>query len=314
MFNYIIRKLGTLILVLTCTIIILFFFFLSLPADYASALGPMDPNEKAEIRHSLHLDESHTAQFGYWVKGLLKGNLGTSFSTRRPCNADIFYCLKNTLKLDITSFIIAMAISIPLGIKSAYKKNSLYDKIFSVLSLIGISAPAFAIAVTSKYLFTYNSTVFDIFAKHPNWSFIKYYNTMTRMVLPYIITTIIYIATLFKYARSSTLEVIMQDYVRTARAKGLKERKVICKHAFKNALIPIITIVGLSIPQMFAGSYFIEVVLKYPGIGPLSYHAAFARDYPMLMGISVVFCIVIMLANLFTDICYRLIDPRVKFN
>jgi peptide/nickel transport system permease protein len=314
MFTYIIKKLGTMILVLACTIIVLFFFYVSLPADFASAQGPMEVEQKIAIRHKLHLDESNAAQFMYWAKGLLKGSLGNSFATGESINSELFFCLGNTLKLNVISFLVSLAIALPIGIKSAYKKNSFFDRFFTVLSLVGISVPAFALAVTCKYLFTYNNTVFDIFTRHKTWNFMKYCNIMIHYILPYIITTLINLATLTKYARSSMLDVILQDYVRTARAKGLKERKVIYKHAFKNALIPIITIIGLSIPQIFAGSYFIEIVLGYPGIGPLSYRAVFMRDYPTMMGISVVFCIVILLANLLTDICYRLIDPRIKFN
>lgn len=314
MLNYLFKKLKVLILVLVSTIMVLFFFYVSLPADFASAQGPIPLEDKIAIRHKLHLDESNAAQFKYWVKGLLKGNLGNSFATGTSINSVIGPCLKNTLKLNIISFLISLIIAIPIGIKSACKKYSFFDNLFNVISLIGISVPAFALAVTSKYFFTYNSTVFDIFTRHRNWNLLKYSNTMNHLILPYLITILINLATLIKYTRSSMLDVILQDYVRTARAKGLKENKVIYKHAFKNALLPITTIIGLSIPQIFAGSFFIEIVLGYPGIGPLSYQAVFMRDYPMMMGISIVMCLVIMLANLLTDICYRLIDPRIKFN
>lgn len=312
MLRYLLEKFVSIILELVMITIFLFFFYLSLPGNFTSSLGPMDIKIKMELKHQLHLDEPKAVQFKYWLAGVAKGNMGYSFELGMPVGPVIKAHLIRTLMLTTSSFIVALLIAIPIGVKSAVKKYSLFDNFFSTFSLIGISIPAFAIAVVLKFVFTYNDTVFTIFTKHPKWNFKAYTENMSHYILPVFILIILYLAPLVKYIRSSMLEVLHSDYIKTARSKGLKERTVIYRHAFKNAFPNVLTVLGLSIPALFSGSFFVETVLGFPGVGSLFFNSIFMRDYPLMMGLTLTISIVIILTNFIIDFCYRLVDPRIR--
>lgn len=316
--NYIIKRILSLIPVFFSIIALTFLLYVSLPGDFVNAnyLAYKSPAERVEVRHKLHLDEPKYKQFGYWLKDFLKGDLGVSFESGVSSGQILIYCMKNTFYLSFAALIFGLAIAIPLGTTSAVHKGSISDKILMIITLSGISIPSFVMATFLKWFFTYNLSIFQLYAKlkNPLLSFNDYYFFLNHHVFPILILTYINAATFVRYIRSGILEVINSDYIRTARAKGVKEKKVIYKHALKNAMIPVINLIGASIPALFSGSFMVEIVLGWPGMGTLMLNSLRSRDYPLLMGINLVFVLATLIGNFAADIVCAFVDPRIKLN
>lgn len=316
--QYITRRLLEMIPVLIGVSIVIFFIFQLAPGDALS--GNIDPKmsaaRKAEIRHQLHLDEPVWVQYGYWAKGMLHGDLGESFYYKQPVSEVIHTYVWNSFYLSLASFILSILIAIPIGVVSATKQYSIFDNVFTVFALIGISIPSFFFGLLLIKWFAYDHMIFPVSGMMTAGSnatgFAAFKDVMYHMTLPLIVLTLGSLASIMRYTRSSMLEVIRQDYIRTARAKGLREKVVVYKHALRNAMIPIVTIFGMSLPGLFSGAMITEQLFNWPGIGPINLIAVNNRDFMLLMGLNMFMAVLTLLGNLIADISYALVDPRIR--
>jgi len=258
----------------------------------------VDPQELARVRANWGLDQPIYIQYFKWLGNAIKLDFGRSYMTGQPVIGEIAERLPNTLILMISSYILTLLICIPVGVYSAVKKGGWFDNTFTVLSFAGMSIPTFWVGLMLMLLF----------AVQLDWL-----PATGNLILHLITMTIGSLAGLTRYQRAAMLEVLNQDFIRTARAKGLPERVVIFKHALRNALIPIVTIMGLSLPDLFGGAFIIETIFAWPGMGRLGVQAIFSRNYPLIMGIVMFSALLIVLGNLFADIGYALVDPRIRY-
>lgn len=319
--KYILRRLLYMVPVLFIISVILFVMVVNMPGN--PALAYLDPEATGEmanlanIEEQLGLNAPIYIRYLKWVGNLLQGNFGYSSAFRKSISSLMPYYLRNTLMVNITAFILAFIFAIVIGIKCAVKRYSFFDNFFTVFSLFGISMPGFLMAMLLIFAFVIIIPIFpfsgmvDPRLTHTNiWSYTL--DVMYHMVLPVMVTTLGSIASTLRYVRNAMLEVLKADYIRTARAKGLKDKVVIYRHAFRNALIPVITLVGLSIPGLFSGSLIVEKIFTWPGIGYLMSFAYTNRDHQVILALNIIYAIITLVANLLVDIAYSFADPRVR--
>ncbi|WP_459129560.1 ABC transporter permease [Guggenheimella bovis] len=313
------RLLQSLVILLAVTLVIFTLIHLA-PGD--PFIQSLNPNITPEMREKMlndigYYDPVHV-QYFKWMTQALKGNLGYSIKYNKPVTQVISDYLPNTILLGIASLIVSLVIAIPAGVFSATRRNGVFDYMVTIFSFLGLSIPAFFfglllikwLAFDWKLLPT--SGMVTIGA---NLSGIPLLLDIGRhMILPTIVLSLLQTATFMRYTRSSMLEVIDQDYIRTARAKGVSEHKVIHKHALRNALISIITIFSFSIPTVFSGAVLTETIFVWPGIGRVNYDAILGRDYPLVMGILLLMAVIILLSNLLADILYAIADPKIRYD
>ena len=290
-------------------------------------LAPGDPldffvNEDLGItRESLtHLEE----QFGLndpvyvryvkWLGQAVQGNLGFRFKNGDPVSEVLFIRLQRTLILMGTALIIGIVVGVTLGIFVGLRQYSFWDFSLTTLSFVGIAMPAFIAGIFGLYIFSVKLGWFPSGGMRTVGQEASLGDLLYHLVLPAGTLAIFYIATFMRYQRFSILEVKQADYLRTARAKGLKERVITWRHTMRNAILPVVTIIGLSIPNLVAGALFIESIYSWPGMGSLFVDAIAARDYPMVMGVMLVSAIVVLAANLATDLTYAVVDPRIRLD
>lgn len=274
------------------------------------------PEQKAMEKERLGLDKPLHIQYTMWLSRVAQGDLGKSFIYQKPVKDVIGPYLKNTFILNIPVFILAFGISIPVGIHSAVKRYSLFDNFWTVFSLVGISIPSFFFALLLIYTFAVKIQILPINgmveAGSETSGFAYAVEVAQHMVLPGIVLTIASLASYVRYTRNGMLEVINQDYIRTARAKGLNEKVVIYKHGFRNALLPIVTLLGYSLIFLLSGSVITETVFNWPGMGRVLLESVTMRDYNLMMAVMMLYAILTLIGNLLADIGYALVDPRVK--
>ena len=289
------------------------------PGDPSSML--MDPQVKPEdmalIKANLGIDKPLHIQYYIWLKELVSGNLGYSYATGQPVLDVIMDRLPATLILSVASLILILLITFPLGLLSGYKKESRFDHIVTVLSFLGLSIPTFWLGLVFILYFALHWGLFPtsgyIDPQLSNASFIaKGLSISHHIVLPLLTILVGGIAGLTRYHRFGIIKILNEDYIKAARARGLSERRILYKHAFKNAALPIITILGLQLPGLISGSFVIEYIFAWPGMGQLGVAAVFSRDYPVLMGTLFFSSILIILGNLLSDLAYSYIDPRIR--
>ena len=292
-------------------------FFIMKMAPGGPLTGMISPRTSSEslqrAREALGLNDPIIVQYWNWLKQLVQGNFGYSTYNGQA----VLDRLPATLLLTVTSFVISFVVGIPLGVYSATHKYSKADYGLTVFSFIGISIPSFffgmglifVFALKLKWLPTsgFGSSTFN----GEGMSFILH--NLKYLIMPALVMSLSNLATVMRFARSSMIETLNQDYVRTARAKGLSEKVVIYKHALKNSMIPVITIFGQSIPNLFGGAYITEKVFGWPGMGLLGVDAINNRDYQMLMGLTLFTAILVLLGNLLADIMYSFVDPRIRY-
>jgi len=272
---------------------------------------------KENLKKLYGLDKPLHTQYIDWLRRFLKLDFGKSFVDGRKVIDKILERIPITLTINILSLILIFIVAIPIGILSATKQYSLFDKLSTVFVFIGFSTPTFWLALLLMILFGVNMGILpisgiqsiDISEMGP---FDRLLDWIKHLILPVGISAFGGIAGLSRYSRSSMLEVIKQDYIKTARAKGLPEIDVILKHAFRNALMPIVTILGLSVPGLIGGGVIFETIFAIPGMGQLFYASTMSRDYPTIMGILVIGAVLTLLGNLIADISYALVDPRLR--
>lgn len=261
------------------------------------------------MRITLGYDKATYVRYFIWWKDILTGNFGYSVALNKPINEFIGFYIKNSFKVNIFGFIIAFLIAIPIGIKSAVNKNTRYDKGVTVLTMIGISLPSFFMALLLVLLFSAVlrilpfSGMVDPRGARPA---ILYY------ILPVSVIVLSSLAGLVRYIRNAMIEVLKADYIRTSRAKGLSEKVVIYQHAFQNALIPVITIIGFWIPALFGGSIIVEKIFAWPGMGFLMNQSYQFKDRGVLATVLLFYAVLTLFGNLFVDVGYALVDPRIR--
>jgi peptide/nickel transport system permease protein len=300
MSRFVLRRILQLIPLLIGISLLSFFIMHLAPGDPTSLF--IDPNvrpeELARVRANWGLDQPIYVQYFLWLKNAVLLDFGRSYTTGQPVMAEIAERLPLTLMLMIPSYILTLLICIPLGVISAVKKNSWFDNIVTILSFAGMAIPTFWLGLMLMLLFSVQ---------------LHWLPAVGNIILPLITMTVGGLAGLTRYQRAAMLEVLNQDFIRTARAKGLPEKIVIFKHALRNALIPIVTILGLSLPDLFGGAFIIETIFAWPGMGRLGVQSIFQRNYPVIMGIVMFSALLIVLGNLLADICYALVDPRIRY-
>jgi len=322
MLEYIVRRLLFMIpLLLGITIITFVVVHLSPggPADMLTGLSPKVSAEAKARLHSLYgLDKPFHVQYWLWLSRLVRFDFGRSFKDGRLVIIKILERLPATLLLNVLSLLLIFFIALPIGVISAVKQDSFFDKGMTVFVFLGFSVPAFWLALLLMVLFGVVLGWLPISGMHsvnfPYFSFWgKLWDIIKHLILPVFVSAFGGLAYLSRYSRTSMLEVLRQDYIRTARAKGLSEKKVIYRHALRNALIPIVTLLGLSLPALIGGGFIFETIFAWPGMGRLGYQAIMARDYPVIMGVGVIAALLTLLGNLIADITYAFIDPRIRY-
>jgi peptide/nickel transport system permease protein len=282
------------------------------PGDPASMIGGPTATETdlEAIRDNLGLNEPFLAQYGNYLAGVVQGDLGFSYQTRQPVSEAIAIRFPNTLKLAIASMVIAVLIGIFAGLISALKHNSWMDLTSTTFALAGISIPNFWLGALLILIFSVNLQWLPVAGLSDPWFTVE---GMKQLILPAITLGTGSAAMIARMVRSSMLEVVRADYVRTARAKGVKERNVIWIHTLKNAMIPVITVIGLNFGALLGGTIITEKVFAINGVGRLMIDAIAARDFPMVQGSVLLVATLFVLVNLIVDIVYTYIDPRIKF-
>ncbi|MHC0038279.1 ABC transporter permease [Pseudoneobacillus sp. C159] len=316
MTKYIIRRVLQAIPLLFIISIISFLLMTLAPGDPTAMYE--DPEAGAEqdlsaIREQLGVDDPIYVQYYKWLKLLvLEGNMGYSFQDGMPVLEKILSRLPATLTLMGTAILITVILAIPIGVYSAVKKYSIMDYIFTFNSFLGIAVPSFFIALVVILVFALKLEWFPASGLRSDFETFNLWDRIYHLILPSLTLAFGLIASMSRFMRSSMLDVIRQDFVRTARAKGLSEKVVIFKHALRNGLIPIITILALQLPNLFGGALFIEQLFAWPGMGRLSINAIFMRDYQVIMGTTMIAAVTVVASNLIADILYALVDPRIQ--
>ena len=319
--DYIIRRLLQMIPVFIGLILLLFLIVDLAPGDFVSGMiNPrMTAAQKEALREMFGENKPFYVKFWNWLSEAVKGNLGYSQMYKKPVTEIIGSLLNSTFTLAILSLVVALLIGIPTGILSATKQYSILDNSLTVVSLIGISLPAFFFGLLLIKVLAVDLQWFPIFGlqnhllKTDNW-FRIFIDKAWHLVLPVTVLGISSAASFMRYTRTSMLEVIRQDYIRTARAKGLKEKVVIYRHAFRNAMIPIITLLGFWIPGLLSGAVMTESVFGLPGMGRVMVDAALKRDTQLVVGINGMLALLTLFAAIIADILYAAADPRVKYD
>ncbi|ACM30740.1 ABC transporter permease [Agrobacterium sp. SHOUNA12C] len=284
------------------------------PVDaYVDPNVPMSPADLVELRARLGLDRPLPVQYLAWLKEAITGNLGYSIKRfDQPVLDLVLSRIGPTLLLMGSAIVIAVVAGVAIGVVSAVRRNSLLDVSFSVLALAGISSPAFLSALIGLYIFSVRLHWMPSGGMLTPGADFSVGDLLRHLILPASLIAIAQAALITRYMRASLLEVLNQDYVRTARAKGVYEFWVIAKHALRNALLPVVTLIGSTIGLAIGGAIFIESVFNWPGMGLLLVDAVGARDYPVIMGATLVIGACVIVVNLLTDITYAVIDPRIK--
>jgi len=319
---YLIKRLGLMVpLLIGITIISFGVIHLApgSPIDMATDLNPKASAEVKERMRSLYgLDKPLYVQYWTWVSRLAVLDFGVSFSQDgRKVIDKISERLPITISLNILSLVIILLVAIPIGVLSATYQGSIFDKVMGVIVFIGFATPSFWLALLLMILFGVHLGWLPISGlKSLNYEYLpasaQLWDRISHLILPVFISASGGLAGLSRYMRSNMLEVIRQDYITTARAKGLSQKTVIFKHALRNALLPVITILGLSIPGLIGGSVISETIFAIPGMGQLLYLSVMARDYPVIMGNLVIVAVLTLVGNLIADLSYALADPRIR--
>ncbi len=285
--------------------------------------GDLNAQSSAQARQLLRelygLDKPLAVQYWNWLGRLVRLDFGRSFAPdARPVLQKIGERLPVTLLLNIAELLIIVALSVPIGMFSATRQYSMFDKVTTIFVFVGFATPDFWLALLLMILFGTEAGWLPISGlRSLNWEYLSFWRQqwdfLTHLILPILVATFGGLAGFSRYMRQSMLEVIRQDYIQSARAKGLTERVVIGKHALRNALLPLVTILGLSLPGLIGGSVIVESIFAIPGMGQLMVQAVFERDYPVIMGNLVIVATLTLAANLVADIAYGLVDPRIRF-
>jgi len=313
MFAYVARRIVATIPVMAVVALFVFSLLFISPGDPATVIAgdQATPAEVERIRHSLGLDRSFIVQFADWVWRLLHLDLGTSIFTNLPVTTLIAQRIEPTLSLMIVTLIVAVSIAVPVGVIAAWKAGTWVDRMVMAFSVFGFSVPVFVIGYVLAF----------VFALSLDWLPVQGYTPITQgivpwfkgLILPSIALGCVYIALIARITRATMLEVLQQDYIRTARAKGVGQKGLLFIHALKNAAVPIVTVIGIGIALLIGGAVVTESVFAIPGLGRLTVDAILRRDYPVIQGLVLLFSFLYVIVNLAVDLVYTLVDPRIRY-
>lgn len=320
--RYILKRIVLIIPMLIGISVILFVVMHLAPGDPSSLRYGMNPEVSQTARENFNtlygLDKPVMTQYFMWLKRFLLFDFGNSFMDDRPVISKILSKLPATLLLQISSLIVIFLVALPIGIVSAVRRGGFFDRFMTVFVFIGYAMPTFWLALLLILLFGFKLGWFPVSGMSP-W-YVAYLDGAGRvkdllwhLVLPLFTTAFTGLAALSRYSRSSMLEVMREQYILTARAKGLPESRVIMVHALRNALLPVITILGLTLPGLISGSFIFETIFAWPGMGRLGYEAIMSYDYPLVMGVAVISTFLTLLGILLSDIAYAVVDPRIRY-
>jgi peptide/nickel transport system permease protein len=280
----------------------------------------ISPDDLARLQEELGLNVPKWQQYLNWLGAILQGDWGTSLVTQRPALVEIGERLPNTLYLSVIAFLLALLIALPIGILSAVRQYSLFDHMMTTIAFMGHSIPVFWFGLVLIIIF--NVTIRNPFTGGPLLPGGGMYtigeapsleDRLTHLLLPVSVLTLHNLSNHVRYMRAGMLDVLLQDYIRTARAKGLRERGVIFRHALKNAVLPLVTIIGLEIPGLFNGALLTEIIFSWPGMGRLFFNSIERADYAVMMGVLMMSASLIIVFGLVTDVVYAFLDPRIRF-
>jgi len=313
MFAYIIRRVAATIPVMFVVALFVFSLLYLSPGDPALIIAgdTATADDIARIRAALGLDQPFYVQFGTWLWHVVRGDLGISIFTNLPVTTLIAQRLEPTVALTLTTLVVAVSVAIPMGVAAAWKAGTWIDRLVMLFAVLGFSVPIFVVA----YLLIFG------FSIGLNWFPVQGYTSIRQGFLPFlrhitlpsIALGLTYAALIARITRASMLEVLSQDYIRTAQAKGLSNRQVLVGHALKNAAVPIATIIGIGVALLISGVVVTETVFAIPGLGRLTVDAILRRDYPIIQGVILLFSAAYVLVNLAVDVSYTLLDPRVRY-
>jgi len=320
MVNFIIKRLTYAILLLLAVITLNFLLIHIAPGDpvetIAGSMGGMSEALRDQLRVQFGLDQPFIVQLGIYLKNIMMGDFGTSYFFNAPVTELIFERVPATLLLVIVSVLLAFIVGTSLGALAARKPNGLLSQIVTTLSIVGYSAPVFWTGIVLIILF---ASVFPIFpvsdmrsAGMSHGGIAGVIDVLHHLVLPAFTLAFVYVAQYSRLSRASMIEALSADYIRTARAKGLSEFIVLYKHALRNAVLPVITVLGLQFGNVLAGAILVETVFNWPGLGRLAFDSVLRRDYPTMLGILFFASFLVIIMNQLTDVAYRIIDPRIK--
>jgi len=313
MLAYIIRRILATVPVMAIVALFVFSLLYIAPGDPAAVIAgdQATPADVERIRQSLGLDRPFVIRFGEWVWQILHADLGTSIFTNLPVTAMIAQRIEPTLSLMAVTLVLAVSIAVPIGVVAAWKADTIIDRAIMAFAVLGFSVPVFVIG----YLLAY------VFALKLDWLPVQGYTPLSQgvwpwlenLILPAIALGCVYVALIARITRAAMLEVLQQDYIRTARAKGMGQTTIMFVHALKNAAVPIVTVIGIGIALLIGGAVVTETVFAIPGVGRLTVDAILRRDYPVIQGIVLLFSFVYVLINLLIDLLYTVLDPRIRY-
>ncbi len=313
MFAYALRRIAATIPVMALVALFVFSLLYLAPGDPAAIIAgdQATPAQVAHIRASLGLNQPFLFRFGHWAWQVLHGNLGRSIFTDLPVTHMIAQRIEPTLSLMVLTLVLSISIAIPLGVLAAWKQGTLIDRAVMMVAVLGFSVPVFVIGYVLAYVFALWLNLLPVQGFVPIsqgfWPF------LSHLILPAFALGLIYIALIARITRATMLEVMSQDYVRTARSKGVGQRSILFLHALKNAAVPIVTVIGIGFAFLIGGTVVTESVFAIPGVGRLTLDAILRRDYPVIQGIVLLLSFLYVLVNLVVDLSYTLFDPRIRY-
>src|SRR5467141_799951 len=313
MVSYILRRVLSTVPVMAIVALFVFSLLYIAPGDPAAVIAgdQASPADVERIREGLGLDRPFLVQFGTWLWRILHGDLGTSIFTNLPVSALIAQRIEPTLSLMVLTLVLTILVAVPLGVVAAWKAGSWVDRTIMAFAVFAFSLPVFVVGYVLAYVFALQFEWLPVQGYTPLaaglWPWLQ------NLILPALALGSVYIALIARITRASMLEVLQQDYVRTARAKGLGQRNILFVHALKNAAVPIVTVIGIGIALLIGGAVVTESVFAIPGLGRLTIDAILRRDYPVIQGIVLLFSFLYVLVNLMVDVTYTLVDPRIRY-
>jgi len=313
MAGYITNRLVQSVVLIVFVSMLTFFLIHAAPGGPAVLLAPdMSKEQIEQARKALGLDDPLPVQYARWATLVIRGNLGTSFSQGLPVAELLIRRLPETLELVLTGLAVAAIVGVAIGIVSARKQYSWIDKLSTGFCFFGMSVPVFWLGLMLIIFFSIQLKILPSAGSYTLGAPSSLVDRLVHLILPAIVLATANLAVIARYTRSSMLEVLNADYLRTARAKGVAERVVMNRHALRNALIPIVTVVALMVPRLVSGVAITESVFAWPGMGSLAVDSAVQRDYPVVMGITLMVSVLVVVTNFLTDLSYLVLDPRVK--
>ena len=307
------RRIVATIPVMAIVALFVFSLLYIAPGDPAAVIAgeQASPEDVEKIRRGLGLDRPFLSRFGDWSWHILQGDLGTSMFTGLPVTQLIVQRLEPTLSLMVVTLILAVTIAVPMGVMAAWKAGPWVDRGLMAFAVLGFSVPVFVVGYLLAYVFALELDWFPVQGYTPLSA--GFWPWLENLVLPAIALGCVYIALIARITRASMLEVLQQDYIRTAQSKGMGQGGILFVHALKNAAVPIVTVIGIGVALLIGGAVVTESVFAIPGLGRLTIDAIVRRDYPVIQGIVLLFSLVYVLVNLAVDVLYTLLDPRIRY-